>query len=68
MYPRTSLLAELTWQPDADADALRWLGGWGVRYQAFAWGSIELAVRHRQREALGDAAVLIRVNGALRLR
>ncbi len=74
-YPRTTLLADATWEPApgpaaddaADDEALRWIGGWGVRYQAFRWGSIELAVRHRQDEALGDATVLVRFNAHARL-
>jgi hypothetical protein len=36
-----------------------------VLYQAFAWGSVELAVRARQGEDLGASTVLIRVNAQL---
>jgi hypothetical protein len=43
---------------------LRWIGGWGVRYQALSWGSIELEVRHREGDGLRGSTVLVRVNGA----
>jgi len=64
-YPKTSLLADVAWVALLHADAARpeWLAGWGVRYQALPWGSIELAVRHREDEGLGDSTVLVRVNG-----
>jgi hypothetical protein len=45
---------------------LEWVAGWGVRYQAFEWGAIELAVRHREAEGLGDSTVFVRVNGVRR--
>jgi hypothetical protein len=48
------------------APALRWLLGVGVRYQAFDWAQIELAVRARQGEDLGASTVLIRVNAIAR--
>jgi hypothetical protein len=69
-YPRTTVLADLGWSaaPDADRAALRWTGGWGVRYQALAWGSIELAVRHRQGDGLDGSTVMVRVNGARSVR
>jgi hypothetical protein len=65
IYPRTTLLADLSWAPDLDTNdpSLRWLGAWGVRYQAFAWGSIELGVRHREDQSLRDSTVFVRVNG-----
>jgi hypothetical protein len=65
MYPRSSLLGDIAWQPELDAargPALGWLLGIGVRYQAFAWASVELAVRARQGEDLGGSTVLVRVN------
>jgi hypothetical protein len=64
-YPKTTLLAELTWAPELGDEriTMRWAGSWGVRYQALRWGSIELAVRHRERDGLEDSTVLIRVNG-----
>ena len=68
-YPRTALLVDVTWTPSVEPaePALRWSIGWGVRYQALRWGSIELAVRNREAEALGDATVFVRVNGVLAL-
>ena len=50
IYPRTSLIGDFSWAPVVDQGRaeLRWLAGWGVHYQALDWGSIELAVRHRQ--------------------
>jgi hypothetical protein len=66
-YPKTSLLGDVAWVALLRADKARpeWLAGWGVRYQALPWGSIELAVRHREDEGLGDSTVLVRVNGLL---
>jgi hypothetical protein len=66
-YPRSTLLAELSWIPELGRRDLRWLAAWGARYQAFSWGAIDLAVRHRQGDELADAAVLVRVHGALAL-
>lgn len=68
-YPKTTLLGDLAWEPrfDATAPALEWLAGWGVRYQALRWGSIELDVRHREGEGLGGSTVLVRVNGVVGL-
>jgi len=67
IYPRTSLLADITWVPRMEPDdvKLEWLAGWGVRYQALWWGSIELAVRHREDEGLSQSTVLIRLNAIL---
>jgi hypothetical protein len=76
-YPRTSLMGDITFMPVLVADAAgqraqaEWVAGWGVRYQAFAWGAIELAVRHREGigdkpEGLGDSTVFVRVNGVAR--
>jgi hypothetical protein len=65
MYPRSSLLGDLAWEPDLDAargPSLRWLLGIGVRYRAFSWASVELAVRARQGEDLGASTVMVRVN------
>ncbi len=66
-YPRTTLVGDLSWLPELDGHrvSLRWIAGWGVRYQALAWGSIELAVRHRGGDDLGGSTVLVRVNGRL---
>ena len=68
-YPKTTLLGDLAWESrlDATAPALEWLAGWGVRYQALRWGSIELDVRHREGEGLGGSTVLVRVNGVVGL-
>lgn len=65
MYPRSSLLGDLAWEPALDAQRgpmLGWLLGIGVRYQAFPWASVELAVRARQAEDLGASTVMIRLN------
>ncbi len=65
-YPKTTLLGDFGWVPElpiaAADEELRWIGGWGVRYQALSWGSIELAVRHRQGEGIGGATVFVRLN------
>ena len=64
-YPRTTLMADLVWVPrlDPGAPGVEGLGGWGVRYQAYRWGAIELAVRHRGGEGIADATVMVRVAG-----
>lgn len=64
-YPRTSVVADVMWLPRLEPARveLEWLAGWGVRYQALSWGSIELAVRHRQDEGLQESTVLVRLNG-----
>lgn len=69
IYPRTSLIGDISWVPvveDGTAD-LRWLAGWGVRYQALEWSSIELSVRHREGDDLDDSTVMIRINGVFSL-
>jgi hypothetical protein len=69
MYPRSSLLGDLVWEPELDAvhgPVLRWMLGIGVRYQAFSWGSVELAVRARQGDDLGGATVMARFNAIAR--
>jgi hypothetical protein len=64
-YPKTAVLGDVMWVPKLEPDGvkLEWVAGWGVRYQALKWGSIELAVRHRQDEGLQESTVLVRVNG-----
>lgn len=64
-YPKTSVIGDVMWLPKLETDKveLEWLAGWGVRFQAVTWGSIELAVRHRQDEGLQESTVLVRVNG-----
>ncbi|MCG8423467.1 MAG: hypothetical protein MJE77_36670 [Proteobacteria bacterium] len=66
LYPRTSLIGDISWSPVVDENRveLRWLAGWGAYYQALDWASIELSVRHRQGQGLGDATVAIRVNAS----
>jgi hypothetical protein len=72
-YPRTSLMGDVAYLPLLEATdteqvvKLEWVAGWGVRYQAFAWGAIELAVRHREDEGIGDSTVFVRINGVRRL-
>lgn len=68
IYPRSSLLGDIAWEPTLDAQrgpTLGWLLGVGVRYQAFPWASVELAVRARQAEDLGASTVMIRLNTTL---
>lgn len=67
-YPRTTLLGDLAWVArfeDGKPPDLESVAGWGVRYQALRWSSVELLVRHREDEGLGDSTVMIRVNAAL---
>ncbi|HEY0481969.1 MAG TPA: hypothetical protein VGD37_30835 [Kofleriaceae bacterium] len=69
MYPRSTLLGDIAWEPELDAQTgprLGWLLGVGVRYQAFSWASVELAVRARQGEDLGASTVMVRVNAIAR--
>ncbi len=65
VYPRSTLLADVAWVPQMELDDVRmkWMGGLGVRYQALAWGSIELAVRFREDDGLGKTTALVRLNG-----
>jgi hypothetical protein len=68
-YPRTTILADVSFVPETRAlgasaeTALAWLVGWGVRYQALSWGSVELGIRHRQDDGLEGSTVLVRFNG-----
>nr|HEX4313459.1 hypothetical protein [Kofleriaceae bacterium] len=64
-YPRTTLLADVAWLPrfDGATPVVEYLAGGGVRYQALAWGAIELDVRAREGEGLGDARVMVRLDG-----
>lgn len=66
-YPRTALLADVAWvaRLDSGAPRLEWVAGWGVRYQAVRWSAIELAVRHREDEGLGQSTVMIRIHAAV---
>jgi hypothetical protein len=71
-YPKTTLMGDVTWVPLfkseptlGDRVETEWVAGWGVRYQAFPWGAVELAVRHRENEGLGDSTVMVRVSGSI---
>lgn len=69
MYPKSTLLGDVAWEPNLDAvqgPSLGWMLGIGVRYQAFSWASIELAVRARQGEDLGASTVMVRINAFTR--
>lgn len=65
IYPKTSLAADVQWTPElgptAGETGRRWLFAWGVRYRAFPWSAIELAVKHRQGDDLSDAAIMVRL-------
>ncbi len=65
MYPRTTLLADVAWLPELVGDGvkLQYAAGGGVRYQALSWGAIELDVRSREGEGLGDTKVMVRLDG-----
>jgi hypothetical protein len=67
-YPNTTVVLDVAYVPlirDATPD-LEWVGGAGVRYNALRdWGAIELAVRVREDEGLGDTTVMVRLNGVL---
>ena len=49
-YPKTTLLGEWSWVPEITRGNIdmRWLGGFGVRYFAFDWLSLDLVVRFRE--------------------
>jgi hypothetical protein len=65
IYPRTTLLVDLAWLPkfDGATTEVQYVAGFGVRYQALKWGAIELDVRTREGEGLGDTKVMVRVDG-----
>lgn len=69
IYPRNTVSAEIQWVPELGPTAAdtgpRWVIMWGMRYRAFAWGNIELGVKHRQGEDLGDAAIMVRVSARI---
>ncbi|MBA3819629.1 MAG: hypothetical protein H0X17_12105, partial [Deltaproteobacteria bacterium] len=66
------LVADLAWaarlEPAPAGPRATWVAGWGVRYQALAWGSIELVVRHREDAGLGGTSVAVRLHGSWDLR
>ncbi|MDB4958555.1 MAG: hypothetical protein JWO36_6124 [Myxococcales bacterium] len=77
-YPKTTLMGDISWSPRFVPDQAmppgptpEWAIGWGVRYQALRWGSIELDGRHRGKgndaEGLGATTLMIRVNGVWEL-
>lgn len=68
IYPRTTLMGDLAYSVryEPGGPQLEWIAGWGVRYQALDWSSIELAVRHREDEGLRASTVLVRVNAIRR--
>jgi hypothetical protein len=61
-FPRTSILADVTWTPRADG--LAWMSGIGIRYHAFSWAWSELGVRVDE-SGIAGAAVFVRLSGAL---
>jgi hypothetical protein len=65
IYPRSSLMADLMYVPRFEPDRIaeEWVAGMGVRYQALAWGAVELGIKHRQDAGLADLTVMIRVHG-----
>ena len=69
IYPRTTLSTDVQWLPElgptAAETAPRWLFAWGVRYRAFSWSAIELAVKHREGDSLSDATVTLRLSARL---
>ncbi len=72
IYPRTTLGADLQWLPELGptpaTTGARWSFAWGVRYRALPWSAVELAVRHREGDALGDATVMVRLAAVLSAR
>lgn len=68
VYPRTTLMGDFAYSVryEPAGPKLEWIAGWGVRYQALDWSSIELAVRHREDEGLRASTVLVRVNAVRR--
>lgn len=67
-YPNTTVVTDLAFVPliRAGDPTLEWVAGAGVRYNALRdWGAIELAVRVREDEGLGDTTVMVRLNGVL---
>ena len=69
IYPRSSLLGDLAWEPALDVQrgpTLAWILGVGVRCQVVRWASVELAVRAREHDELGASTVMVRVNAIAR--
>lgn len=73
-YPRTTIMLDGLWLPrfERAAPRLEWQAGFGVRYQALRWGTIELDVRERQAlvgsgaQSIDGIDVLVKVTGVAR--
>ncbi|MCX5748379.1 MAG: hypothetical protein NT062_38490 [Proteobacteria bacterium] len=67
-YPKTSLMGDIAWVPLVEDDAVsaRYVTSFAVRYQAFAWSSIELGMNYREAEEIGDSTFFVRVNASAR--
>jgi hypothetical protein len=67
-YPRTALLLEGSFGPAviADQPRLDWRLGWGARYRAFSWSSIDLVVRNRQSAGLAGSTVMVRLSAEIK--
>ena len=65
-YPKSSLIADLAWMPELELGkpTSEYVFDWGVRYQTFPWGTVELAVRHREAE-FGSPTVMVRFTAVL---
>ena len=65
-YPKSSLIADLAWMPKLELGkpTSEYVFDWGVRYQTFPWGTVELAVRHREAE-FGSPTVMVRFTAVL---
>lgn len=63
-YPRTSLLLEGSYGPTVigGRPRLDWRLGWGARYRAGAWSTIDLVVRNRQDAGLAGSTVMVRLS------
>lgn len=63
-YPRTSLLLEGSYGPSVldGLPRLDWRLGWGARYRAGSWSTIDLVVRNRQEAGLAGSTVMVRLS------
>jgi hypothetical protein len=59
-YPKTTLMGDIAYQPTLDGP--KFLTAIAVRYQAFDWGSVELGMRYRESEEIGDSTFFVRAN------
>jgi len=64
-FPQTTMMLDVAWLPrfDGATTVVEYAVGGGVRYQALTWGAIELDVRAREGEGLGDTRVMVRLDG-----